>query len=373
MKKAEKNIWAKSPPDREELVRILQTDNAPDHQALLEHARAISLQYCGNTISLRGLIELSNQCSKNCYYCGIRSGNTKAERYFLSDEVVLSAADHAWKKGFGSLVIQSGERQDREFTDHISKLLKRIHEHTNEELGITLSCGEQSEEVYARWKEAGAHRYLLRIESSTEELYYSIHPRDQAHDFEQRLRALENLQKLDYQTGTGVMIGLPGQHAGHLADDLIFMKDFGIDMVGMGPYIPHPDTPMYALSGSIPGEERRLELSLRMIALLRIMMKDINIAASTAMQTLDDEGRVKAILAGANVFMPNLTPAEQACNYKIYSGKPVFSDMAESALLHFEDQIEERGYVVNYHQWGDSKHYYRRIADKKQEYHEKRT
>ncbi len=371
--KETKNILTKASVNRENLIHFLQTEDTEEHQALLAQARSVSMQHCGNAISLRGLIELSNQCRKNCYYCGIRAGNNKTDRYFLSDDIVLRAADYAWKKGFGSIVIQSGERQDKAFTDHITDLLEKIGSLTHRELGITLSCGEQSEDVYARWKEAGAHRYLLRIESSTEDLYYSIHPRDKAHDFEQRLRALENLQKLGYQTGTGVMIGFPGQHAGHLADDLIFMKDFGIDMVGMGPYIPHPDTPMYALAGSIPGESRRLELSLRMIALLRIMMNDINIAASTAMQTLDDTGRLQAILAGANVFMPNLTPAEQACNYSIYSGKPVFSDMAESALLHFEDQVTEEGYIINYHKWGDSKYYYRRIAGEKQEEHEKRT
>jgi len=357
------NILMKKDLSREDLVYLLLSRDKTELERLFSQARMATIMHCGSKVGLRGIIEISNQCKKNCHYCGIRAENRKVERYFLGGTPVLEAAEYAWRKGFGSIVIQSGERQDTAFVNHITDLIKQIKKLSKNELGITLSCGEQTEETYKQWFEAGAHRYLLRIESSTEELYYKIHPKDRMHDFGLRMKALKTLQSLGYQTGTGVMIGLPGQTVEHLADDLLFMKEFGIDMAGMGPYIPHPDTPMYQYKDEIPDEKIRLELSLKMIALLRLMMKDINIAASTAMQTLDKYGRIKAIASGANVFMPNLTPEEQACNYRIYSGKPVYSDMAETALVDFEENIEDLGFSINYNDWGDSKHYYKRIAN----------
>lgn len=348
---------------REDLMYFLNTKNEEEMEALFSKAKMTTMNFCGNKVSLRGLIEITNQCKKNCYYCGIRAGNKKINRYFLSNTEVLNAAEYAWKNGFGSIVIQGGERQDETFTNQMTELLEQIKKMSNNELGITLSCGEQNEAVYHEWKLAGAHRYLLRIESSSEELYYKIHPKNEVHDFNNRLQALKTLQSLGYQTGTGVMIGLPGQTIEDLADDLIFMKEFGIDMVGMGPYIPHPDTPLYEMRENIPSEATRLELSLKMIALLRIMMKDINIAASTAMQTLDQNGRLKAIAAGANVFMPNLTPTKSASQYKIYEGKPIYDDMAENVLSDFEKNIEEIGFSINYDMWGDSKYFHNRIAN----------
>jgi biotin synthase len=361
--KTVENILQKKELTRDDLIYLLGTEDEKERQALFTHARNICIANCGNKVSLRGLIEITNQCRKNCKYCGIRAANKAVKRYFLGGTAVLQAAVYAWEQGFGSLVIQGGERQDATFTHRIADFVSEIKALSNNELGITLSCGEQSEAVYRQWKDAGAHRYLLRIESSNEGLYYKIHPKNEIHDFQTRLKALKTLQALGYQTGTGVMIGLPGQSLEHLADDLIFMKEFGIDMVGMGPYIPHPDTPMWAERNNIPDEATRLDLSLKMIALLRIMMKNINIAASTAMQTLDKNGRVKAIAAGANVFMPNLTPADKASNYSIYQGKPVFDDMAENALASFEENIHDIGFSINYNAWGDSKYYQDRIAN----------
>ena len=348
---------------REDLIYLLLTRDETEKMRLFSQARMATIMHCGNKVSLRGIIEITNQCRKNCLYCGIRAENDKVKRYFLGGSPVLESAEYAWKKGFGSVVIQSGERKDKAFINHVTDLIRQIKSLSNNELGITLSCGEQSEETYRQWIDAGAHRYLLRIESSNEDLYYKIHPRDKNHDFRERLDALKTLQRLGYQTGTGVMIGLPGQTIEHLADDLIFMKEFGIDMVGMGPYISHPDTPMYTFKDTVPDEEKRLDLSLKMIALLRLTMKDVNIAASTALQTLDAYGRVKAVASGANVFMPNLTPAEQACDYSIYAGKPVSEDMAEHVMIEFEENIEDLGFIINYKDWGDSRHFYRRIAN----------
>jgi len=359
--KAIDNILQKEELSREDLVYLLETRDGEERTALYSCARATMLEHCGREVGLRGIIELSNICGKNCLYCGIRAGNREAERYSLDDNHVLEAANHALEHGFGSVVIQSGERHDKAFTAHITNLVKQIKKLGNGALGITLSCGEQTEEVYREWRDAGAHRYLLRIEASDRQLYRRLHPADSNHSYDRRMEALKVLQQLGYQTGTGVMIGLPWQTTADLADDLLFMKGLDIDMVGMGPYIPHPDTPLSHLSASLPSPDERLELSLRMIALLRIMMKDINIAASTALQTLDPLGRVKAIASGANVFMPNITPAGEACKYRLYEGKPIFDDMAVSALESFEKNINKLGLSVAYNDWLDSRHHSERM------------
>jgi biotin synthase len=348
--------------EKEGLIHLLRTGNPDERSAIFAAARRAMLDNAGCSVSLRGLIELSNICSKNCYYCGIRSGNRTVNRYLLDSQSVMEAAVYAWRQGFGSIVIQSGERSDRAFTSHITGLLEQIGKSCRHELGITLSCGEQQEAVYREWLEAGAQRYLLRMETSDPALYQKLHPNTTSHSFSKRMDALRTLQRLGYQTGTGVMVGLPFQGVEQLAGDLLFMKEINIDMVGMGPYIPHPDTPLFRYRDEIPDAASRLELSLRMIALLRIMMPDINIAASTAMQALDERGRIRAIEAGANVFMPNLTPASEASNYILYEGKPVAGDMAADILAGFERETAALGLKVNYGQQGNSKHYHRRMA-----------
>jgi biotin synthase len=362
MKIAE-SILQKSSLSREDIIYLLLTKDPEERKILFSQANRVAKKYCGKHVNLRGLIELSNICKKNCYYCGIRRGNKHTERYLLNTSLVLEAAEYAWKKGFGSIVIQSGERSDRAFTSHITDLLRQIRLLSNNELGITLSCGEQSPDIYREWFKAGAHRYLLRIESSNRSLYKKLHPHDENHDFDKRIQALADLKEAGYQVGTGVMIGLPYQSIENLADDLLFMQRIDIDMAGMGPYIPHPDTPLYHRNTDIPSVHDRMDLSLKMIALLRIMMKDINIAASTAMNALDPHGRLKAITSGANVFMPNITPALQACNYMLYEGKPIFSDMAESALVELENDLEDLDFSINYKHRGDAKHYFNRIKN----------
>jgi biotin synthase len=227
-------------------------------------------------------------------------------------------------------------------------------------MGITLSMGEQDEETYREWFEAGATRYLLRIETSNEDLYRKIHPADQNHDFTTRLQALHNLKKIGYQTGTGVMIGLPFQTIEDLADDLIFMRNLDLDMCGMGPYIEHPDTPLWQYRDTLLSKQERFNLTLKMIALLRIMMKDINIASTTAMQTLDPQGREKGIRAGANVVMPNLTPVKYRENYLIYENKPGVKNDAGETLAELERNIHDAGEEVGYGNTGTSKHFLNR-------------
>jgi biotin synthase len=347
----EKESFSKS-----DIISLLSVDNDPERDLIFQKAAEIREKHIGNNIYLRGLIEYSNICSKNCLYCGIRSGNSLVSRYCLNEEEVLSCARYAYDQNYGSVVIQSGERSGQQFIDSIDKLISGIKKLSNSELGITLSCGEQSEETYRRWFESGAHRYLLRIESSNEELYYRIHPRDENHDFNKRLLALNHLKSAGYQVGSGVMVGLPFQTDENLADDLLFLQKADVDMVGMGPYIEHPETPLFDLRNKIPEPKTRFEKTLLMIAIIRIMMKNINIAASTAMDTLDNEGRIKAILTGANVLMPNITPIKYRENYLIYKDKP-FVIEADELLVRFKSSPLLKDFKIIQGKWGDSPHF----------------
>lgn len=344
---------------KEDLVSLLQT-NKEDRNKIFTHAAKVKAEYVGKKVYYRGLIEMSNICSKNCYYCGIRLDNKNTERYDISDNEILNAVRFAYESNYGSVVLQAGEISSPAFTNRISNLLKQIKELSNNELGITISLGEQPDEVYQEWFESGAHRYLLRIESSNPDLYYKIHPQNQKHDFETRLSCLRSLQKIGYQTGTGVMIGLPFQTYDDLANDLLFMRDFDIDMCGMGPYIEHIDTPLYQYKDLLMPIDDRFTLTLKMIALLRIIMKDINIAAATALQAIDPIGREKAIKVGANIIMPNVTPGMYRDNYKLYENKPCTDEEAADCTNCMEMRIGITGDNIGYGQWGDSKHYEKR-------------
>ena len=314
--------------EREDIIHLLASQG-DELKLLLKKALKVKLARLDNHVHLRGLIEFSNICRKSCLYCGVRSDNKKVERYTLSEDEVVECAKLAHQLGYGSVAIQSGERSDKEFVDTITRILHRIKAIDNGALGITLSLGEQTPEVYRQWFEAGAHRYLLRIESSNEDLYYKIHPRDERHDFHKRLDCIDSLLNIGYQTGTGVMVGLPFQTLEILADDLLFFKKKDVAMVGMGPFIPHPDTPLYQYADQILSVEDRMNLTLKMIAILRLIMPEINMVAATANQTIDPMGREKAIMAGANVIMPNLTPNEYREDYLIYPDKSCVSDKPE--------------------------------------------
>lgn len=355
-------LLQKEKHSKSELISLLSAKPGEDTNLILDQGLAVKTKFPGRNVYLRGLIELTNICSKNCYYCGIRAGNTKAERYTLGDEDVLKAAEFAWREGFGSLVIQTGEQSGLAFANHITRLLEAIHAKTNNELSITLSCGEQNFEVYQQWKNAGASRYLLRIETTHLPLYYRIHPNDKHHAFENRITALENLRKAGFQVGTGVMIGLPGQTIENLADDLLFFNTMDVDMVGMGPYIEHADTPMFASSHELWPPEERFRISLLMIALLRINMPFINIAASTALETLDPLGRQKGILAGANVVMPNLTPVSNRKKYLLYNNKPNLEKDAALSTASLQAVISSIGETIRFSEAGDSLHFKKRIA-----------
>ncbi len=352
------DILKKEKHSKEDLIELLSAKDK-DQELLFEYAEKVRLEHTGNKVYLRGLIELSNICAKNCFYCGIRRSNSHVHRYDLSDEEVFSAAKYAYEQKYGSLVIQCGELTSKKFTDRIARLLKGIKEISNDDMRVTLSMGEQSPDVFKEWQEAGAHRYLVRIESSNRGLYEKIHPKDELHSYDKRLQSLKDLRAAGFQVGTGVMIGLPFQTLDDLASDLIFMRDIDIHMVGMGPYLEHHDTPLYQYKDILLPQNERFELSLKMVAILRIIMKDINIAATTAMQTIHPHGRMMAIKAGANVFMPNITPGEAREDYNLYENKPGTDKSPEDYLKSVEERISKIGYHLAIGEMGDSLHYLR--------------
>lgn len=347
--------------NKEDIIALLEAEGEAK-QELFRKALEVKLANLGNRVHFRGLVEFSNICGKDCYYCGIRKSNKKARRYNLEDGQILDAARFAHAKNYGSFVLQGGELESVAFTERIEYLIREIKKLSDGKLGITLSLGEQKEEVYQRWFQAGAHRYLLRIESSDPELYQRIHPDNELHQFARRLTSLKTLQRVGYQTGTGVMIGLPFQTTAHLAEDLLFMKHFDIDMVGMGPYIEHQDTPLYQYRSKLLPIEERFQLALKMIAVLRILMPDINIAAATALQAIDPLGREKAVKVGANIIMPNITPGKFRNDYALYENKPCVDEEPEECVNCLDVRIKLADSEIGYGEWGDSRHYFRRTG-----------
>jgi biotin synthase len=324
---------------------------------LFEHSARIKEKHVGNKVYFRGLLEFSNICLKNCLYCGIRHDNIRVNRYSLNENEILDAARFAFENSYGSLVLQSGEVETGNFVRQVEKVLQEINKMSDGKLRITLSCGEQEKDTYRRWHDAGAHRYLLRIESSNPELYRKLHPQDDLHSYKRRLNCLYDLQEIGYQVGTGVMIGLPFQTLHDLAGDLLFMRQFDIDMVGMGPYLEHEHTPLYAFRDHLLPREERFQLALKMIAVLRILMKDINIAATTALQAIDKLGREKAMMIGANVIMPNITPGRYRDEYLLYQNKPCTDENAEDCKTCLEARIALADNEIAYGEYGDSLHF----------------
>ncbi len=362
--KSVSDILNKPQLDRDDIIRLLSITERTEHEQLIKHAYSIKEQSIGRKVYLRGLIEFSNYCKKNCLYCGIRSGNTKVNRYMMTDDEILETVDFAIKNRFTGIVLQSGEQQSDEFTNRITKLILKIKQATNPEFRFTLSLGEQTFETYKAWFEAGAQRYLLRIETSSEELYRKIHPDNKLHDFKTRLQCLKNIQKVGFQTGTGVMIGLPFQTIENLADDLLFLKDMNIDMVGMGPYLEHADTPLFECKDSLLPLNDRFNLSLRMIAILRILMPNINIASTTALQSIVSMGREHGLKAGANILMPNLTPGKYRGNYLLYDNKPCIDEEADECIDCLASRVQMIGEEIAYNDVGDSTHYKKRQQTK---------
>ena len=299
--------------NEDELAKMLASTDEGLWREVFAAAREVKAK-CGKTEVLpRGLIECSNICAKDCLYCGIRKGNAKVPRYLIPDEEVAACIDEARRRGYPAVAFQAGEIESEANTAYYERHIAMCRG-----LEVTLSLGEQTEEVYRRWKDAGAMRYLIRIETSNRELYAKIHPAECS--FERRVECIRTLKRLGNVTGSGVMIGLPGQTIDDLAHDIVFYGDENLDMVGMGPYVAHPDSLMPDSRYQLP--TTNYQLSLRMIALTRLYLWNVNIVAATALEALDPEnGRRRGIDAGANVIMTNLTPEKFRVGYDLYPGK----------------------------------------------------
>ena len=343
----------------EGIVYLLGLTEEKDLALLKERANEIMNEEVGNAVYYRGLIELSNVCALDCFYCGIRLGNEKVDRYTLDEQEVIDAALWCADAGYGSIVLQAGERKNAEWVEWVAHLIRRIKKETirpelPEGVGITLSLGEQSIETYRLWRESGAHRYLLRIETTDPGLFSKIHPAGQSLD--ERKQCLAWLDDAGFQVGTGVMIGVPGQTLSDLANDILFFKGMDIDMIGMGPYLPHVDTPMGTWDQPL-SKERLFELSCTMIAVVRLVLRDVNIASTTALQAIRADGREVGLTWGANVTMPNLTPTEVRKNYQLYEGKPCMDEGRVECKGCLLGRIESVGRKVAFNEWGDSKHF----------------
>lgn len=351
--------WQRGDAVHEVLRRVLTSTDPDEVEVIRAAAEKTLLDHCGDTVRLRGLIEFSNRCVLDCHYCGIRRGNRAVKRYSLTLDDVVACARWCADKGYGSLVLQSGERRDAAFVRRVEAMIRAIKDATRsdtqpEGLGITLCVGEQAPETYERWFAAGAHRYLLRIESSSPELFAQLHPESQRH--ETRVACLQTLRQIGYQVGTGVMIGVPGQTIDHLIADLLFFRDMDIDMIGMGPYIPNAQA-LLPGAPTVPTAEERLRLGLRMIAAARLLLRDVNIAATTALQAMADDGREQGLRYGANVIMPQVTPPNVRKMYTLYDGKPCLDDSAEQCAVCLENRIASVGRRTLKGQWGDSAHF----------------
>lgn len=297
--------------DKDEIIALLANEEI--NQELFSAADRVREKYVGNEVHLRGLIEFSNICSKNCFYCGLRRDNKNVQRYRLEPDVIIDFAKKAASYGYKTFVLQSGEGNI--YT--LDEMLFIISELKKFDVAITLSIGEKTEEEYKAYKDAGADRFLLRIETTDKELYKKLHP-NMSH--ENRINCLKTIKKLGFETGTGCLIGLPEQTLESLADDILFFKELGADMIGVGPFIPNEDTP---LKDEKVGS---FELALKVMAITRLLLPDINIPATTAMETLNPEGRLIALQSGANVVMPNVTEGEYRALYKLYPGKICVND-----------------------------------------------
>ncbi|MBQ8076800.1 MAG: [Eubacterium sp.] len=315
----------------EYLTLIKNRDECREY--LAQRAAAVRDRVYGKRVFIRGLIEFSNYCKNNCYYCGIRAGNRNIERFRLSADKILECADTGYKLGFRTFVLQGGEDahySDADFRYIISKIKER-----HPDCAVTLSLGERSYESYKALKEAGADRYLLRHETCNKSHYEELHPAEMS--YENRLRCIDDLKSLGFQVGVGFMVGSPFQTYEDLANEMLFLKSINPQMVGIGPFIPHSDTPFCNETAGTA------ELTTFMLSLIRLTIPQVLLPATTALGTIDPMGREKGIMAGANVLMPNLSPADAKSKYMLYDGKICTGDEAAQCIVCLKKRIEKTG------------------------------
>lgn len=329
----EKVVVAK--PSREEIIRYLETRDEAEIAVLFKRADETRKKYVGDEVHLRGIIEFSNHCSRDCLYCGLRRSNMARYRYRMSIDEIFETAREARALGFMTVVLQSGE--DRYYkTADICALISRIKKELD--LAVTLSIGELPREDYRMLKEAGADRYLIRFETSDPELFTCLKPDS---DHVRRIEILNWLRELGFQVGSGIMAGLPGQTPGSIADDILLFDRLELDMIGSGPFIPNPETPLKDSSGG------DLTTALKVVALTRLVTLDAHIPATTALGSLDPEGRQKALMCGANVIMPNVTPRKYRKHYLLYPGKICTDDSPQDCRGCMEAMLASMGRTIS--------------------------
>jgi len=315
---------------REEIVFLLENGN----RDLFYAADKVREKYKGNAVHLRALIEFTNICRNDCFYCGLRCSNKKIDRYRMTENEIINTAQKAVKLGYKTIVLQGGE--DAYFdADIMCRIIKEIKKN---DIALTLSIGERNFEEYKAFKEAGADRYLMRIETTDKELYKKLHP---CMSFEKRINCLYELKSLGYETGTGCLAGLPNQTISSLAGDILFFKELDADMIGIGPFIPHPDTPLKDAA------KDNFETALKVMAVTRLLLPDINIPAASAMESIHPNGRITALQSGANAVMPNMTDTQYRDKYQLYPGKICINDSADKCSKCIKAKIESIGRTIS--------------------------
>ena len=320
--------------ERQQWVQLISTYTPEDSEAAAAKARSIAQSRFGRDIFFRGIVEISNYCRNDCYYCGIRRGNRKVARYRLTKEEILECCAEGYSAGFRTFVLQGGE--DVHFTDQVMIDIVSAISGKYPECAITLSLGERSRESYQALFDAGARRYLLRHETADAAHYGLLHPAELS--WQHRMDCLRELKDIGYQTGCGMMVGAPFQTADHLASDMMFMSEFRPQMIGTGPFLPHQDTPF---RDRPPGS---VELTLFLLSLCRIMLPDVLLPATTALGTARGNGRLMGVLHGANVIMPNLSPLSQRRKYMLYDNKPIEERSAAESLAALDADLNTIGY-----------------------------
>lgn len=322
--------------DADELLYLLDHMEDADQAYLREKAHAVRLEQFGTSVYMRGLIEFTNHCKRNCLYCGIRAGNQKADRYRLSEDEILNCCKTGHALGYRTFVLQGGE--DDFYTDEsILGIIDRI-KGGYPDCALTLSLGEKPYASYKKYFEAGADRYLLRHETASENLYRTLHP---GMSQKNRMECLYNLKTIGYQVGAGFLVGLPGQSSADYVQDLLFLKELQPHMVGIGPFIPHQDTPLAQERGGT------LQDTVILLSMLRLLLPEVLLPATTALGSIDPFGREKGIQAGANVVMPNLSPTPVRAKYALYDGKICTGDEAAECRQCIAARIQKAGFAVD--------------------------
>lgn len=333
-----KKLYETNLLSRDELIILIQENIKQMDPKLQEAAQMIRERYYEKKVFFRGLIEISNYCKNNCYYCGIRRGNLKAHRYRLSKQEILECCKNGYDLGFKTFVLQGGE--DGYYTDEKVMDIVQSIKGAYPDCAITLSLGEKPYEIYQKYYEAGADRYLLRHETATDQHYGTLHPKEMT--FKKRKQCLYDLKEIGFQVGAGFMVGSPNQTIENMADDLLFLKQLDPHMVGIGPFIPHHDT-IFAKE-----THGTLEATLLMLTLTRLLLPKVLLPATTALGTIDPLGREKGLEAGANVVMPNLSPKDVRKDYSLYDDKVSSGDEAAESMKIIADKIIKAGFTPDF-------------------------